>query len=272
MIGLPVEIDRNNWMDYSASQVDRSQWTAVIAAAGKGSRLGFDRPKVLFSVAGRTILEWLLDLLLPYCDSVVLVLSPEGRADVESALEKLAPGRYRIAIQSVPTGMGDAVEIGAAEVMTSHTSVAWGDQVALRPSSVEAVLRLHQGPLAPDITIPTVLRSNPYIHFERDAEGRINKLLQAREGDPMPQQGESDTGFFCFRTEALRHLLAEMRKSPTAHGGRTAEFNLLPVIPFAASRSHRILTPHIMDVEETIGINTVDDSRRVEPFLRGLRG
>ena len=272
MIGSPVEIDRSNWMDYGASRVDCSQWTAVIAAAGRGSRLGFDRPKVLFPVAGRTILESLLELLLPYCDSVVLVLSPDGRADVESALERLAPGRCRIAIQSVPTGMGDAVEIGAAEVATPHTSVIWGDQVALRPRSVEAALRLHQGPLAPDITIPTVFRSNPYVHFERDAEGRIIKLLQAREGDSMPHQGESDTGFFCFRTEALRRLLAEMRNSPAAQGERTAEFNLLPLIPFAAGRSHRILTPHIMDVEETVGVNTVDDSRRVEPFLRGLRG
>src|ERR1700683_4453179 len=158
MTALPLTLDRTNWMEYAARNVDRAQWTAVVAAAGKGSRLGFNRPKILFPVAGRPILEWLLDLLLPSCQTTVFVLSPDGRDEVEPELERLGPGRYRIAIQPVPTGMGDAVEIGAAQEVPRHTVVLWGDQVALRPASVQAVLRLHQGPLSPDLTVPPVFR------------------------------------------------------------------------------------------------------------------
>jgi bifunctional UDP-N-acetylglucosamine pyrophosphorylase/glucosamine-1-phosphate N-acetyltransferase len=264
----PLAIDWDNWLQYAAPQVDRARWTAIIPAAGKGSRLAYGRPKVLFPVAGRPILEWLLDLLLPYCATVVFVLSPDGRPDVEPEIERLAPGRCRIVIQPEPTGMGDAVQLGAADVATPHTCVIWGDQVALRRASVEAVLRLHQGPLAPHLTVPTVLRSEPYIHFERDETGRIARLLQAREGDPMPRHGESDAGFFCFQTEVLRSLLGQIRQHHAARGGRTGEFNLLPIIPFAAGASYRVLTPRLMTLEETVGINSVADASRVEPSLR----
>ena len=264
---MPAQIDKTNWTSYASAAVHRKQWSVVIAAAGKGSRLGFDLPKILFPVAGRTILDWLLDLLLPYCETVVAVVSPDGRAVIESELERRAPGRYKIAVQQVPTGMGDAVDIGAAEVTTPHTAVIWGDQVAIQPASVEAIIRLHQGPLNPALTIPMVIRPMPYIHFERK-NGRIERLLQAREGDRMPETGESDTGLFCFQTDTLRELLGKLKGTPEAMGSKTAEFNLLPVIPYASRNGYEILTPYIMEIEETVGINSAADAGRIEPFLR----
>lgn len=269
MIPQPLpRIDRDNWRGYAATALVPTDWTAIIAAAGKGSRLGYHLPKILFPVAGRPILEWLLELVVPVCKTIVLVLSLDGRAYVEPILERLIPGRYKIAIQPHPIGMGDAIQIGAAEVSTLHTAVMWGDQVALRADSVAAVTRLHAGPLQPHLTVPTVLRDAPYIHFERHPDGRIARLLQAREGDAMPARGESDAGFFCFRTSVLRQLLAQVCEQAGTLGSCTADFNLLPVIPFAANKGQTILTPHIMEVEETIGINSPSDVELLEPFLR----
>ena len=265
---LPRSITVENWKQYAAEGVDAALWTAVIPAAGKGSRLGFERPKILYPVCGRMIVEWLLDLFLPHCASIVFVLSPGGQEEVGRELERLIPGRYRIAIQEVPTGMGDAVGIALAEVRTPQVAIVWGDQVALRSESVEGCMRLQQGPLAPDLTCPTVMRANPYIHVERDAEDQIVGLLQKREGDEMPVEGESDTGFFCFRAEALRRLLGELRQT-SAHGSSTGEFNFLPVIPLAARRGV-VITPRLMTLEETVGVNSAADAAMVEPFLRGM--
>ena len=81
----------------------------------------------------------------------------------------------------------------------------------------------------------------------------------------MPTMGESDTGFFCFETTALRRLLEALR----AEGGlgtATREFNLLPVIPLAA-RQEVALTPRVMRLEETVGVNTGEDAAAVEAFL-----
>src|ERR1700722_4822004 len=248
-------------------KVNPSQWTAVIPAAGRGSRLGFHRAKILYPVAGRPILDWLLDFLLPNCGSIVFVLSPDGVDDVTAELTQRIPGRFEVVVQETPSGMGDAVALGLDRVRTPQVALVWGDQVALRRESVETCMRLHQGPLDPQATVPTMKRADPYIHFERDAAGTIVSLLQAREGDTMPPEGESDTGFFCFRTDALRSWIDLMRTSPDAVGNRTRETNLLPVIPIGV-RLGRVLTPRCVRRDETVGINSAQDAIAVENFLR----
>jgi HAD superfamily hydrolase (TIGR01509 family) len=250
-----------------APAIDPSQWTAVIPAAGRGSRLGFHRAKILYPVAGRPILDWLLDFLLPNCGSIVFVLSPDCADDVTAELNQRIPGRFKVVIQETPSGMGDAVSLGLDRVRTPHVALVWGDQVALRRESVETCMRLHQGPLGPDATVPTMRRADPYIHFERDPAGTIVRLLQAREGDAMPTEGESDTGFFCFRTDALRSWIELMRTSPGAVGNSTRETNLLPVIPIGV-RLGRVLTPRCVRRDETVGINSAEDAIAVENFLR----
>src|SRR5580693_3031525 len=104
------KINASNWREFSASAVDSSLWTAIVPAAGRGSRLGSDRPKILYPVADRLLIEWLLDFLEPNCRRLVFVLSPSGMAEVRTELERLIPGRYDIVIQQTPLGMGDAVE------------------------------------------------------------------------------------------------------------------------------------------------------------------
>jgi beta-phosphoglucomutase len=265
-------IPPSGWEAYAAPRVLPMLWTAVIAAAGKGSRMGFDKPKILYPVAGRTILEWLLELLLPLCESLVVVASPQGSKPVQRELEKRAPQRCQVVVQEEPTGMGDAVAVGLGAVRTLHVAVVWGDQVALRSQSVEACMRLHQGWLAPKLTCPTVLRPDPYIHFLRGSEGRICGVLQAREGDAMPAEGESDTGFFCFRSQALRDLLERGRRIREAHGRKTGEFNLLPLIGLAGPEQGAVITPRLMQTEETVGINSPEDVPIVEQFLLRCRG
>jgi bifunctional N-acetylglucosamine-1-phosphate-uridyltransferase/glucosamine-1-phosphate-acetyltransferase GlmU-like protein len=163
--------------------------------------------------------------------------------------------------------MGDAVQLALPAVKTPHVVIVWGDQVALRRESVEACLRVHQGPLSPSVTCPTVFRPDPYIHFDRDAGGRISGLRQAREGDPMPAEGESDTGFFCFEAKTLQRLLTELRQQPE-QGRSTGEFNFLPVIPLAAREGLKILCPRVMTLGETVGINSATDAIAIEAFLR----
>lgn len=257
---------------FPRARVDPARWTAIVPAAGRGSRLGFHRPKVLYPVGGRLILDWLLDSLAPNCSTLVFVVSPDGASEVACELERRVPGRFEIVIQDIPTGMGDAVGLGLKAVRTPYAAVVWGDQVAVRRESVETCLALHQGPLQPDITCPTVLRAQPYIHFERDPQGNLLRVLQAREGDPMPDIGESDTGFFCFRAAPLGELLEEARSRNLSTGSRTAEFNLLPVIPWAARREgRRVLTPRHMGVPETVGINSAADRAAVEGCMGAVQ-
>lgn len=264
---LPV-IDRGNWTEYASGATEPAAYSVVIAAAGRGTRLGFDKPKILFPLLGKPILEWLIELFAPQVSRLVLVLSPDGTPFVKPELDRLIGGRYEIVEQTNPSGMGDAVSLGLEAVQTDSVGIVWGDQAALRSATIEAVLRLHGGALRPFATIPTVINSPPYIHFSRNSSGVIDGLLQAREGDIMPAEGESDVGFFCFRTQPLKEMLALMRPIASARGATTGEFNFLPVIPLAAKSGHIILTPHITSPSESVGINSRADASRLESILR----
>jgi bifunctional UDP-N-acetylglucosamine pyrophosphorylase/glucosamine-1-phosphate N-acetyltransferase len=259
----PNELTHENATGFLDSRVDPALWTALIPAAGRGSRLGFEHPKILFPIAGATILEWLVALLKPLCGRFVFVLSPSGATPVEQVASGLLRGRYAIAVQPEPLGMADAIQCGLAQVETRHTLIVWGDQVALRPASLEFLMRLHQGIAQPAAVCPTLWRDHPYIHFERVESGRVSRVLQAREGDPMPERGESDSGVFLFRTEALQQYLPRLLASSECIGRKTGELNFLPIFPML----DRLITAPIMTESESIGVNSPADAAYLERQL-----
>jgi bifunctional UDP-N-acetylglucosamine pyrophosphorylase/glucosamine-1-phosphate N-acetyltransferase len=256
-------MSERNTAEFLDAAVNPNLWTALIPAAGRGSRLGFDKPKILFPIAGRTILEWLVDLLSPLCSQFVFVLAPLGAGQVEDLAASLLPGRQRIALQDEPRGMADAIAKGLPAVETANTMIVWGDQVALQPASLQFAMRIHQGPAQPDATCPTVWRDRPYIHFQRDASGQVVQVLQAREGDALPPRGESDSGVFMFRTAALRRTLPRLLKSAAALGKQTGELNFLPILPML---DHLITLP-IMTEAESVGVNSPADAAFLKRHL-----
>jgi bifunctional N-acetylglucosamine-1-phosphate-uridyltransferase/glucosamine-1-phosphate-acetyltransferase GlmU-like protein len=264
----PRVLTRENAGEYLDTGVQPALWTTLIPAAGRGTRLGFDRPKILFPIAGATILERLVKLLEPRCARFVFVLSPEGAAQVEEVTAQILAGRYAIALQAEPCGMADAIHCGIRLVETRHTLIVWGDQVALRPASLDFSMRVHQGIAQPAATCPTLWRDQPYIHFERDGDGRVIRILQAREGDPMPEHGESDSGVFLFRSEALRRYLPCLLESEDCMGKETRELNFLPIFPILDREPGRLITLPIMTEAESVGVNSPADAKFLEQQLR----
>lgn len=232
------------------------RWTGLIPAAGKGTRLGYELPKILYPILGRPMLEHLVELLGVHCGEFVVVASPEGRAAVAAQLG----GRGRVAVQSQPVGMADAIAAGLAEVESRSVLIVWGDQVALRPETVTRAVSLHEEH-GNATTVPTVRRAKPYIHFEQ------GKVLQAREGDVMPAEGESDAGLFLVEVAALRSVLTEPGIEEFARGAKTGEFNFLPVIPRMAKYGPVELAPLVTEME-SIGINTREEASQVEQWLK----
>lgn len=247
--------------------IDPSQWTVMVIAAGRGTRLGFDKPKILFPVGGITILARLIQLFSPFCSNFLFVLSPEGSPVVQPEIEALLGSRARIAIQHSPLGMGDAVFSGLAQIRTPKVAIVWGDQVALKSSSLEFCMRLMDGREPPAAVCPTLIRQHPYIHFERDGDGTLVKVLQHREGDKLPGHGESDAGVFFFQTSALLDGLTMLMESGEAKGKATGEINFLPVFPLIDRAGWKLITARIMSEVESVGINSAADAEYLQGRL-----
>lgn len=245
-------------------------WTAIIPAAGRGTRLGQSRPKILFPILGKPILDWLVGSLGPFAGRFVFVLAPESRPEVEPLLEKSLKDRYDIAIQKDPAGMADAVWQAKPWVRTAQSMVVWGDQVGLTRNTIAACLHLHASRPDAALTFPTVWRQHPYIHFERDAEGRLTQVYQARESAHALAEGENDCGIFFFRSRNLFDIIEAARAAAASIGEKTGEFNLLPLLP-QFEQAGSVMTLRIPGLEESLGVNTPDDARRIEDILKRRR-
>jgi len=241
----------------------------VVPAAGMGSRLGADRPKLLVPVAGRPMIDHLVELYRPYVSLFVLVVASAAREAVRRHLAG-RPERFVLVEQSAPTGMLDAILLARAAVEQSGATriwITWADQVAIHPRTA-ARLAEASATGAP-LVLPTIVRREPYTCLERDASGRIAAARQRREGEPMPDTGESDVGLFSLSREAFIDGLPAYAAA-AAGGASTGERNFLPFIPWLAARGEVGTFPCAEDIE-AVGVNTPEELRAVEAALERRR-
>ncbi len=243
-----------------------ARWTAVIPAAGRGTRLGGASPKILYPLLGKPLVDWAVLRLKPFCRDIIFVLAPGAEAVVRPRLEALIPGRFRIVVQEEPLGMGHAVGLCRPLIKSSHCIIMWVDQVALSERTVLGCLGLADGHPEANLVFPTVLRDHPYIHVVRGPDGRIQRVAQAREENLSEEKGESDCGIFFFKCQALFDALT--RAGQALVGPRTGEMNLLPVIPFLDAAPGDVITLRIQDYTESLGLNTEAEARQLEHLLQ----
>lgn len=239
----------------------------IVPAAGRGSRLGVDTPKALVPVNGRPMLDHLLDRHGAFVSRVVVVVAP-GAFDLFAAFAAERGVAIDLVIQPNPTGMLDAITLAQPLVAArrpARVAVTWCDQIALASSTVARVSDRAMSTAAPALVFPTALVEQPYIHFDRDAGGRIVGVRQRREGDGMPDRGETDMGLFDLSRDAYLHHLTAFAGEARASEG-TGERNFLPFIPWLAARTLVETIPGGTPIE-AVGINTPEDLAAVAAHL-----
>lgn len=217
------------------------------------------------------MIDHLIDLCRPYVGAVVVVAHPSFTSQLRASLQAAWGGRVKCEVveQPAPTGMLDAILLATGAVVREQPDrvwTLWCDQVGVLPGTLVRLAAAEKAQPAPDLVFPTVPQDAPYIHFARDATGRIVGVLQRREHDDMPERGESDMGLFALSHKAYCTLLPQFALGATPGNG-TAERNFLPFIPWLAVRG-TVTTIACTDPREAVGINTPEELRAVEAWLR----
>ena len=226
---------------------------AVIPAAGRGSRLGSDLPKILQPLTDRdTIWSVLHAKLAPLVDHIHLVLSPDG----DVAFPPLPPNVSR-SIQPAPLGMGDAI-FGASATWTKFDAVliVWGDQVFVSTDTLQRALDALSSPERHAV-LPVTRMKRPYVEYLFD-QTRLTKVLQTREGDQTAADGFSDVGTFLLGTRGLSEAWTDyLAQAP--RGAASGEINFLPFLPFLSAQGWTMTALEVPDAVEARGINTQED-------------
>ena len=248
--------------------------TTIILSAGKGTRLGFDKSKVLYPFCGRTALEIMHTKVQPFSDRIIVVPSSDGEKEIcEHLKEKNLPAE--IVIDAQPYGTGGSASVTLGKIKDSETvAIVWGAQIGLPQQALRNLVFLHQKHNA-CLSLPTKIRKNPYIHLERNELGVIQNVLRKRWNNEMPLYGENEGGFFVFNGGVLHKTLGLMneeylkkRAFAVADTEAAEELDLLDIIPLIAAQNHSVLTSSCILDEGKLGFKSKEEAAYHEERIR----
>ncbi|MDR3373860.1 MAG: NTP transferase domain-containing protein [Ancalomicrobiaceae bacterium] len=231
----------------------------VIPAAGRGTRLGLDRPKILAPItAQETIWSVLAARLAPLAERICVVMSPWGETAFRDAIAPDMAARVDVVLQPQPLGMGHAVFCGADSFSGADTVlVVWGDQINVGRDTIVRTCERHAGRKR-TVVIPTVLLQSPYVEYRFGEDGRLARILETREGDTCAPVGFADVGTFLLSVEGLASAWASY-VAVARLGAATGELNFLPFLVYLANNGWLVEQIVIDDPGEARGVNTKDD-------------
>ena len=237
--------------------------TAVILAAGQGTRMKSSLPKVLHSVAGRALVHYPVRAALEAgCGEVVVVVG-HGRERLESYLSEAFgasargipeawKGRVKTAVQKEQRGTGDAAKAGldAVRPEAERVLIFYGDVPMLTADDVAAVAKALDTDPGAVVSIATCTTSDPfgYGRVMRDVKGDVIEIREQKDlrSDEERAIREWNPGIYAASVAFLKEALASLKPN-NAQG----EYYLTDIVSFAARKGGRVASvasnPAVMD-------------------------
>lgn len=225
-----------------------SYFTAVILAAGKGTRMKSELPKVMHHLAGQPLIDHVLDKVGNLGIDDVITIAGHGRKILTEHLGE----RTKVVVQSEQLGTGHAVMQVVPHVKDeSDVLVLSGDQPLLSERTIKLLMTHHitSGAAA---TVLTAHMENPYGYGRiLKKNNRFLAIVEEKDADAV-QKGikEINTGTYCFQVAALKSALQKVTPK-NAQG----EYYLTDVFDILLSSGSKIETVCTEDPAEAFGIN-----------------
>lgn len=248
--------------------------TAVIMAAGKGTRLKSDVPKVLHEVCGRPMLAYVFDACreagLKHCIAVVghgkdqVIRAFTDPAQPETAT--LGDLQVTWVEQNPQLGTGHAVMVCREALQGfEHTLVLGGDGPLIRAAVVKELLEKHLAEQS-SATLATAVLDDPtgYGRIARDAAGKLCGIVE--HADATPEQRairEVNPSYYCFNVADL--LAALDRTQPNNKKGEYYITDALAILIQAGKKTGAITSVHPDDI---YSINSRAELAMVNDVLR----
>ena len=228
--------------------------TAIILAAGQGTRMKSSHPKVLHQMLGRPMVAYLIDTLKSMGVPDILVVVGYQAEKVRAALEG---DGVRFVLQEPQKGTGHAVQVAMPEAPADARTVMvlCGDVPLISGASIENLYDLHQKSGAA-VTVQTVELPDGghYGRVVRDAAGRVKEVVQSKDAHQRADVlviREINTGAYCFDAQFLRQTLGQLEVSPV-----TREIYLTDMISLAWRHDRGVEALVDPDWENLLGINS----------------
>ncbi|MDD5087248.1 MAG: NTP transferase domain-containing protein [bacterium] len=229
-------------------------------AAGKGTRMNSDLPKVLHCLSGKPLIHHVVETAKRLGADRLIAVVGHRREDVQKALEGQG---VEFVVQESQLGTGHAVQqaIPALRDFRGEVVVLSGDVPLLRASSLEQLVKYHRKTDAA-ATVLTAIAPDPFSYgrIVRDAEGKFAKIVEERDANERERSvREVNSGVYCFRAISLFGALQHLKND-----NRKGEYYLTDVIGILRQSGEVVQAIDLAGFYEIRGINTAAELEEAE--------
>lgn len=237
--------------------------TAVLLAAGQGTRMKSSLPKVLHPLCGKPMLWHVLEALKSAAPEKSVVVVGHGAEEVIQYLGDSA----QTVLQEPQLGTGHAA-MQAEALLKGHTDyviITYADMPLLRAETFQRLVetqRLNRGPFS----LLTVIADDPrgFGRIVRKADGTVQAIVEEYVATPEQLQiKELNVGAYCFTADWLWEALHRIPKNP-----KKGEYYLTDIVEIAVKDGLPVQAVVHDDFIETIGINARVHLSEAEAALR----
>jgi len=239
--------------------------SVVILAAGQGKRMKSDLPKVLQPVAGRPLLQHVIDAARELSASDIHVVYGHGG---ERVRETLAAENVTWALQAEQLGTGHAVQRAMPAVPDDHlVLILFGDVPLVQAATMQRLVEAAAGGEALGVLSVRMQDPTGYGRIVRDRAGTVARIVEHKDANQKERAiDEVNTGLMAASAKRMREWLAQLRND-NAQG----EYYLTDVVVLAAKAGLKINVIPADSEDEVLGVNDKVQLAEVESIYRKRR-
>ncbi len=244
-----------------------SERVGLVMAAGKGTRMKSDLPKVLFPVCGRPMIEYVLDALEDAgIDRIVVIVGYRAELVRESLGKR---PNLEFVEQTEQLGTGHAVMVCRDKIKDHQGSVfvIAGDSPMIQADSVRALLEDYDRQEAACI-LGTAHKEEPFGlgRVVRDADGAFTGIVEERDAtEEQKRITEVNMSYYVFRCPDLIDALDQIRPDNSQ-----GEYYITDVPGVCLKQGKPVRALQVLKPCEVLGVNTVDQLQIVEAAMEGV--
>ena len=226
---------------------------AIVLAAGKGTRMKSETPKVLHEIYGKTLLGYVLDSVNGITNENFVIVGHHAQ-EVEKFVEKNY-ANTRTVLQSPQLGTGHAVSM-AAPMLENYEGlvlVLCGDTPLITAETLQKFIDFHKSSNS-DLTLMSTIFDDPtnYGRIIRNPDNSVKCIVEEKDAtDEQKSIKEVNAGIYCLDWKKVKNAFFQLT-SNNAQG----EYYLTDIIEWGKKNSLSVNAFILEDNEEIYGINS----------------
>jgi UDP-N-acetylglucosamine diphosphorylase/glucosamine-1-phosphate N-acetyltransferase len=225
----------------------------IILAAGKGTRMKSDKPKVCFDLGGKSLIQRVVNTSLKINSDKIGIVVGFKKELVMSSIA--SDSKIHYVTQENQNGTGDAVN-SARELFSDFSGTVFilcGDVPLLKAETLSDMLAKHKE-LHAKCTVLTMILDDPekYGRIVRDEKGLVKEIIEYKDADDKIRKiNEVNSGIYCFECEELFEALSMINNDNAQN-----EYYLTDVLKIMYDKKLRVESVVLKDISEAAGVNS----------------